>query len=1832
MTYSGYVFEVVSQTGNFVFSRGTCAGKPPVLALSLGGQQPSARNLERLSHELALAADLDRTWAVRPLAITRQKGRQMLVLEDCGGEPLNVILAREQHQMNLTQSFQIAIDLARAVGQAHKSDLIHKDIKPANVFVDNEGHVRLTGFGIASRLRRERQMPGPPEVIAGTFAYMAPEQTGRMNRSLDSRSDLYSLGVTLYELFTGELPFTAADPMEWIHCHIARIPLPPSQRMKGLPLCLDDLILKLLAKDPEERYRTAAGVEADLVKCLEAWACNGSTPVFELGENDVSDRLLLPERLYGRDAEVGVLLAASDRVMTRGTCEMVLITGYAGIGKSSVVNELHKSLVPRRGLFASGKSDQYKRNIPYATLAQALQGLFRQLLIKSDTELRCWRDNLLAALGSNGQLMVDLIPELALIIGEQPTIAQVDAKSARTRFHLAFRNLLGVFAKAEHPLVLFIDDLHWLDTGTLELLEGLVTDPRANHILVVGAYRTNEVGPTHPLFHTLGALRSVSRDISEVLLGPLQVGDLAQLCADALHSDVEQTRELAGLIFEKTGGNPFFALQFLTALAEEGLLTFQSAGASWRWDIDRVRAKGITDNVGQLLSTKLTRYSAGTQRALGQLACLGHMADRLTVACVQERSVEQVDALLAEAVQAGLIHRFDGTYAFSHDRVHEAAYALIPPAERAATHLRIGRALLAQIPPEDLEEKVFEIANQFHQGSSAIAFTAERDLAAQLHLIAGKRAQNSSAYRSAQTYFAAGRSLLEEGSWERHYKLTFDLELGQAECEIVGGELIAAEDRIAVLTQHAAAFKDEADVVCLAVLLYFTTGRSESAVEVALAFLSRKGINWSSRPTEEEVRREYLEMRRQLARRPVNELIDLPAMSDPDCIAIMAVLTELFPAAYAVDRYLLEIVLLRMTNLSLEHGHCQSSSVAYSALNMTLGSHFSDYATAYNLGQLACQLVDRRSDDRFKARVYSCFAAFAMPWFKPLPICQPLMRQAFEIGRSMGDMAFAAYNSRNLITHLLVSGLPLSQVQIEADQALAFASTIQLGLPADRFLGQLSLIRNLRGAHAGSSPEDEEWANQNVEAQPQLAMMVCYYWVFRLQERFFLADYAAALEASAKVAGIRWAMRSSIEEAEYDFYSALTCAAAIDGASDDERKKLSEALSKHYDQIVLSAENCQENFSNRKALVGAEIARLEGREVVAQHLYEDAVRLAREYGFVQNEGLANELAGQFHAARGLETISDAYLRNAVSCYERWGGHTKIRQIKARYPNLSSSTMRQEPAAMIDAPRAQMDDEAVDNASQTLSAELVLPTLLGKLMRLAVEHAGAERGLLVLMNGNEPRIEAQATTTLGNVDVQVQSVSVSPSDLPASALHYVLRTRERLVLDDASSDGLDSEDEYVSLNRPRSVLCLPIFKQKNVIGALYLENNLTPRAFTSDRVAVLDFLASQAAIWLENAQLYSNLRRSETWLREAQHLSSTGSFYWRVDLDTVEFSDQTFRIYDLEPGNTVTLEMIATRIHPEDHALLQEMIDIARGPATDLDYRYRAQMPDASVKHLHLVAHGARNKDGHVEYIGAIHDVTHNHLADEAIGKARSELAHVARITTLGVLTASIAHEVSQPLMGIVTNAATCLRMLASDPPNIEGARRTAQRSIRDGHRAADVIKRLRALFGKKGTTTESVDLNDATREVIALSSTELQRSRVVLQTDFARDLPSIMGDRVQLQQVMLNLLLNASDAMSHVEDRPRKLTIRTELDDADCVRLIVKDTGAGFDPLAVEKLFEAFYTTKNGGMGMGLSVSRSIIESHLGRLWAAGNDGPGSTFSFSIPQSLELIHVHSQGV
>src|SRR6516225_2348669 len=722
IAYSDGSSQVLWEDGERVFSRGwrldDNGNRLAVLLVAPAADHPSPSRLDRLRHEYELKDELDRAWAAQPLALMRDAGRTVLVLDDLGGEPLDRLLGGP---MEVGRFLRLAIAVTSALGKLHQRGLVHKDLKPAHILVHcADGQVRLTGFGLASRLPRERQPPEPPETTAGTLAYMAPEQTGRMNRSIDSRSDLYAFGVTLYQMLTGALPFTASDPMEWVHCHIARKPVPPSELVESVPAAVSHVVMKLLAKTAEERYQTATGVEHDLRHCLSDWQVQRRVDVFPLGEYDTPDRLLIPEKLYGRECEVGTLVTAFDRIVRDGAPELVLVSGYSGVGKSSVVNELHKVLVPPRGLFASGKFDQYKRDIPYSTPVQAFQSLVRPLLGKPDTELASWRDALLEALEPNARLMTDLIPELKLIIGEPPPLPELEPQQAQRRFLLVFRRFIGVFARAEHPLALFFDDLQWLDAATLDLLEDLLAHPDLRHLMLVGAYRDNEVDATHPLTRKLQAIRNAGVKINEITLAPLARVHVGQLIAEAVHCEPARIAPLAQLVHDKTGGNPFFVIQFLQALAEEDLLTFDHDAGQWCWDPGRIHAKGYTDNVVDLMVGKLSRLPAGTRHALEKLACLGNVAGITTLSTVLGIPEAQVHAALWEAMRQELVERLDNSYRFVHDRVHEAAYSLIPQASRTEAHLRTGRLLAKGTPPEKQEEAIFEIVGQLNRGAALI--------------------------------------------------------------------------------------------------------------------------------------------------------------------------------------------------------------------------------------------------------------------------------------------------------------------------------------------------------------------------------------------------------------------------------------------------------------------------------------------------------------------------------------------------------------------------------------------------------------------------------------------------------------------------------------------------------------------------------------------------------------------------------------------------------------------------------------------------------------------------------------------------------------------------------------------------------------------------------------------------------------------------------------------------------------------------------------------------------------------------------------------------------
>ena len=1798
----------------------------PILMVVPGGDHDSVESIKRLEREYSLKSELDADWAAQPIELTQYNDRMALVLKDPGGEPLDQLLGQP---LDLPKFLRIAIPLAGALRRAHERGLIHKDIKPTNVLVNMASGVAwLTGFGIASHLQREHREAQPPELIAGTLAYMAPEQTGRMNRSIDSRCDLYSLGVTFYEMLTGTLPFATFDPVELIHCHIARQPEPLVERVPGIPATLSAIILKLMAKDPEDRYQTARGVEADLRRCLGEWESTGRIERFRLAVRDLPDRLVVPERLYGRSSEVAMLADSFERVARDGRQALVLVSGYSGVGKSSVVNELQQVVISRRGLFAAGKFEPHERDIPFAPIVRAFHNLMRSVLLSSEADLRRWREEIRRALGANARLITDLVPEVALVIGPQEPVPDLPPQQAEARFRRVLQRFVGAFARPEHPLVLFVDDLQWLDRASLAVLRDLATHDEAMHLLLIGAYRQNEVGPTHPLSATLSAIRDVSF-VQEIEVAPLRWEDIGALISDALHQGRDRTQPLADVAHEKTGGNPFFVIQFLHELADERCLAFDFSTGAWTWDLEQINAKGYTENVFELLAGKLDRLSATTRDALRDLAFL-NVGRTGFLSIARGYSESELHAALAEATKSGFVTRGADGYAFCHDRIREAAYALAPESERAAVHLRIGRSLLAKLPQSDASDKVFDVVGQLNSGAALVTSAAERLRIAEVNLLAGRRARATSAYQSALMHLATGETLLSDEHWALHYALRFPLALYRAECEFLTGDLAAAEERLSQLWKHAVGPADLSAVTCLRMAVCTTLDRTDRAVEIGLEQLRIFGVHLSVHPGAEEVREEYDLLRRHLVERPVETLVGLRSTSDPNFLGVMEVLLAMLPAAVFTDKNLHDLAVLRMCNFSLEHGHCDASIMAYAHLSMALGPRFGDYRDGFRFGNLASGLAERDEFARYRGKVYTVVGYHVLPWTRPIQEAFSLMQRAYQLGVETGDLLFAGFSSVHLISLHLASGDRLQDVDAEAQRHLAYCRRARFGLLVYCLLGQLHLVHSLRGERAidprQEAPADPEPATleRTLDEDPRFAIAACWYWIRKLQACFHEGDYASALQMAARSEHFLWTSPTYFELAEYHFYSALAHAKAWDSAAEADAPGHRQALAEHHARLASWAANCVETFGSRAALVSAELARLEDRALDAERLYEAAIRSASAAGAVNVEAIASEAAGHFHRARGFERIAQAYFANAHTCYRRWGAEAVARRLEA------CSVLTGEPQAF----RATdttisslegLDLAAVLKASQTISGEILIDKLIETLMRTAVEHAGAERGLLIVPRGGEARIEAEATTRPDGVAVRLLRTPAGPSILPDKILNYALRTQEAVILGDALVQNPFSGDGYLSEHRVRSLLCLPLVKQATLVGVIYLENNLASHVFTPTRVAVLKLLASQAAISLENTRLYGELEEREAKIRRLVDANIIGIFIWDLEGRIIEANDAFLHMlgYDREDFASGRLHRTALT-PPEWGARTERAVAEVRMTGTIQPFEKEYFRKDGNRLPVLL---GAASFDATANQgVAFVLDLTERKRAEADIRESarrqhelQTELAHASRVSMMGQLTASIAHEVAQPLVAVRTNASAGLRWLKADPPNVDEISQALERIVLDVDRGSAVVTRIRAMVKRAPETPEDTSLHDAIEDVLTIAHSEVTKHGVQVRRELAPDLPPVRVDRVQIQQVLLNLVVNAIDAMSEVTDGKRELVLGTEALRSGEVCVSVRDTGPGIDPAAVDTIFQPFHTTKEQGLGMGLSICRSIVESHGGKLWAGDNAPDGAVFQFTLP-------------
>ncbi|MEG4320665.1 MULTISPECIES: AAA family ATPase [unclassified Microcoleus] len=1490
------IVELLNENSKTVVYRGLrIRDRNPVILKTLKADYLTTTDIAKFKHEYEIVKNLNILGIVKFYSLETYSNTPLLVLEDFGGQDLARVLATQK--LELQQYLRFAIQLAQTLGELHYNQIIHKDIKPQNIIVNLETEqAKISDFSISSKLYRESQTISNPNLLVGTLAYMSPEQTGRMNRTVDYRTDFYSFGVTLYEIMTGQLPFQSTDPMELVHCHIAKQPTPPYEVNPELPRSLSCLIVKLLAKRAEERYQSAFGIKADLEACLNQFLSGGNFEKFPLGRQDFSGKFEIPQKLYGREREVEILLAAFERIAGEGSCiELMLVSGYSGIGKSSLVNEIHKPIVRQRGFFVSGKFDQFQRNIPYASLIQAIQELVRQLLTESEDKFDFWKTQLLEALGSNGQVIVDVIPEVELLVGKQPPVPSLGPTESQNRFNLVFQKFIGVFAKKEHPLVLFLDDLQWADSASLKFIQLLMTAPDSQYLLLIGAYRDNEVSPSHPLILTLHEIEEVGATVDNIVIEPLDLANVTQLIIDTLHCDREKATPLAELCVQKTQGNPFFLNQLLKSLYSDRLFEFDFNSGTWQWDWEQIQEIEITDNVVDLMSGKIRQLDPQTQEILKLAACVGNKFDLDVLSVVSEKSRSQTATDLWEALQKGLILPlgesykiplvFDqdtqiGTedvqvdYKFLHDRVQQASYSLIPEADRKKIHLKIGQLLYKNSTEQELEEKLFDIVNHLNAAVELITDSAEIYQLVCLNQRAGNKAKTSTAYEPAAGHFSIAIGLLPTNLWQDRYELAFSLHRELSECEYLCGNFERAEELFDLTLNNARSDLDNAEIQNIRLALYDNTGKYLENLEIGSEALANFGLTVPAQNQEEILATFNRELQIYRASLEVEgfaiaDSIDAPEMTDSQIKACMNLLINMTGSAYFTDQNLFALISLKMTNLSIEYGNSEVSSSGYAVWGIISGSALGEYETGYKFGQLALKLNERYNN--LTSKVFNLFGAHISPWRSHLRTSIPILRAGYKAGVETGDV-YTSYNSYNLIMQRIIANDDFTSVLEESNKHLDFLNRIKNYAFAGMQHIEQHFLFNLQGLTRDkfSLSDDRFDEAECVQMWRDTRFMpgVATYNIFKSQILYLYGGEENALQVARESQETVVFVSGIANQFEHYYYYSLILTALYPTASDGDKQEYWEILEKNRHQIEIWANNCPDNFLNKFLLIEAEIARITGKREEAMDLYDRAIAAAAENGFVQNEALGNELAAKFWLGKDKEEFAKLYLTKARYAYQRWGATRKVEDLEEKYPQflprLSSRL-----SAKLDATlpttsstsgesSGSLDLGTVTKAARTISGEIVLDKLLSKLMALAIENAGAQRGFLILAEGDRLKIEAAKESDREEITV-LQSLDTNNSEiLPLSLIQYVQRTQEDIVLSDATCEERYLNDPYIIQHQPKSIVAAPIVNRGKFIGIVYLENNLTPGAFTRDRLEVLKMLSSQAAISIENALLYRTL--------------------------------------------------------------------------------------------------------------------------------------------------------------------------------------------------------------------------------------------------------------------------------------------------------------------------------------------------------------------------------------
>ncbi|MBD2691354.1 ATP-binding sensor histidine kinase [Anabaena catenula] len=1772
--------------------------KPVVIKL-LRREYPNFNELVQFRNQYTITKDLNIPGIVKTYSLENYQNGYALVMEDFGGISLKEDMKKWGDKgmggikEGLSKFFVIAIQIVSILEELYHHRIIHKDIKPANILINPSTlEVKLIDFSIASLLKKETQTLTSPNVLEGTLAYLSPEQTGRINRLLDYRTDFYSLGVTFFELLTGQLPFISDDPMELIHHHIAKYPPSVHSLNQNIPLVLSEIISKLMAKNAEDRYQTAYGLRYDLKRCLDDWEEIGNIDAFELGQRDICDRLIIPEKLYGRQAEVELLLTAFER-MCLGNKEIILVTGFSGIGKTALVNEVHKPIVRARGYFIKGKFDQFQRNIPFWAFVQAFRDLMGQLLTESYAQLQLWKINILSALGENAQVLISVIPELEQIIGKQPPAPKISGNASENRFNLLWEKLIQVFTTKEHPLVIFLDDLQWADSASLRLMQLLMSQTGTSYLLLIGAYRDNETSTAHPLILTLDDIRKHKTIINTITLTPLNQSDLNNLIVDTLNCPITLSLPLTQLIYQKTQGNPFFSNQFLKSLYEESLITFNLNSGYWQCDLAQVKALALTDDVVEFMALQIKKLPQATQSALKLAACIGNQFDLATLAIVNQKSQADTAIDLWQALLEGLIipkdeiykfFQYDSelssqwtgktnyeeltfTYRFLHDRVQQAAYFLIPENEKKSTHLKIGNLLLNNTPEQVRKEYIFEIVNQLNIGVDLITAETERDELAQLNLIAAKKAKSATAYSATIKYLNTGIELLPVDSWNSHYDLTLSLYVEAVETAYLSTNFTLMEYWADIVLKNAKIVLDIVNVYVVKIQAYIAQNQLLLGVKTALHILKLLDINLPENPTLEDTKLRLKATELTLMGMETYDLINLPEMSNPQYIAALSILSSMFSAVRGACPAMSPLIIFEQVQLSVKYGNASFSCLAYATYGTTLINLTGDINTGYKFGQLALNLLYRLNAKELQARTISPVNSFITHWKEHLKFTlQPLLT-GYQSGLENGDLTGAAWCVFVYCFYSYFSSKELLTIDKEMTVYTKALSEMKQTTPLYYLQTYHQTVTNLLINSENPIELKGEIYNEDVmlpvHQQANDRSAIYHLYINKVILSYLFCEYHQSIKNADTAAQYIEGVIGTYITVLLPFYDSLARLAVYHHTEITEQKQILNKVKHNQEKLQIWAHYAPMNHLHKFYLVEAERYRVLGENVEAMDYYDRAIATAKENEYLNEEALANELTAKFYLEWGKEKIAQIYLKDAYYSYARWGSLAKVNDLEKRYPDLLSlilgiekippvhsnyisiyNTIQNPVSSSINVVET-LELTTVMKAYQALTSEIELDKLLSKILQVLIENAGAEKCTLSLLKNDTLIIEAVAK--MGEVTV-LDSISIEDSqDIPITLLNYVFHTQETLVIDDATIENKFASDPYIISQKPKSLLCTPIINQGKIIAILYLENNLTTRAFTSDRLQVIQLLCSQAAISLENARLY---QQSQEY---AQKLKNSLEELKEVHLQLVQ-SEKMSALGNLVAGVAHEINNPVNFIYGNLTPANEYIQDLIR-----LIELYKKHYP-------------------------------------EPIPEIQDEIEAI----DLDFLIADLFKLLSSMKIG--------------------------------SQRIKEIVLSLRNFSRLDEAEMKAVNIHDGIDSTIMILQNRLKatshRSAIEVIKNYG-NLPAVECYAGQLNQVFMNILANAIDALEESIttsklskiDQPQ-IHIHTEINNNQQVIIRIIDNAFGISENVHKRLFEPFFTTKpvGKGTGLGLSISyRIITEKHKGTLKCISAPGIGTEFVIAIP-------------